>query len=397
MSNKSNFKCNCSDGRLGRRVVAGHTQTTKYVLKCSVVRRVALASTLPRQTTEHTAASSLFRRRPGRRQFLLHHGNQQGNQYGNQHGEAEAMNASIPSDISSSGKKQLLPEAQAAAETVLYGVTGWPLAQSLSPLLHNTGFKTLGLPALYLRWEIAPPHLPAFVDSVRTLRIGGCSVTIPHKVALLPLLDKVSPLARQVGAVNTIYWQDGQLCGENTDVAGFMAPLAHEDLHGVNVLLLGAGGAARAAAAGLMHLAQDRRPGNVFICTPSDATHLPLAEEFGLTPVPWAQRHDIPARLVVNTTPLGMRGKAEDETPYYFDLADKNDGENVAKAASFAYDIVYNPLETLFLRDAARHGRRCLSGMDMFFGQGDAQFRLWTGQSLPLESRRALEATLNSG
>ncbi|MDD4700709.1 MAG: shikimate dehydrogenase [Desulfovibrio sp.] len=307
------------------------------------------------------------------------------------------MNASIPSDTPSTGKKHLQPEAQAAAETVLYGVTGWPLAQSLSPLLHNTGFKTLGLPALYLRWEIEPMRLPAFVDSVRTLRIGGCSVTIPHKIALLPLLDKVSPLARQVGAVNTIYWQGDQLCGENTDVAGFMAPLAQEDLRGANVLLLGAGGAARAAAAGLTHLAQDRRAGAVFICTPSDSSHLPLAEEFGLTPVPWAQRHEISARLVVNTTPLGMRGKAEDETPYFFDRADTIIGKNAVQTTSLAYDIVYNPLKTLFLRDAASHGRRCLSGMDMFLGQGDAQFRLWTGQGLPLESRRALEATLASG
>ena len=306
------------------------------------------------------------------------------------------MNASIASDIPASGSKHLSPEAQSAAETVLYGVTGWPLAQSLSPLLHNTGFTALGLRALYLRWEIPPQRLFAFVDSVRTLRIGGCSVTIPHKVALLPLLDEASPLARQVGAVNTIYWQGDRLCGENTDVAGFMAPLAREDLHGANVLLLGAGGAARAAAAGLASLAPDRRPGTVFICTPSDASHLPLAEEFGLTPLPWAQRHDVAARLVVNTTPLGMRGKAENETPYLFELADKKSEKDAAKTTTLAYDIVYNPLKTLFLRDAARHGRRCLSGMDMFFGQGDAQFRLWTGQCLPQESRRALEAALSA-
>lgn len=304
------------------------------------------------------------------------------------------MNASIPSNITASGSKNFQPEAQSAAETVLYGVTGWPLAQSLSPLLHNTGFTVLGLRALYMRWEIPPQRLPAFVNSVRTLGIGGCSVTIPHKVALLSLLDEASPLAQRVGAVNTIYRQGDRLCGENTDVAGFMAPLAQEDLYGANVLLLGAGGAARAAAAGLTSLARERRPGTVFICTPSDASHLPLAEEFGLTPLSWAQRHEVPARLVVNTTPLGMRGKAENETPYFFELTDEKNDKDAAKTTTLAYDIVYNPLKTLFLRDAARHGRRCLSGMDMFFGQGDAQFRLWTGQGLPQESRRALEAAL---
>lgn len=279
-------------------------------------------------------------------------------------------------------------------ETRLYGVVGWPLTQSLSPLLHNSGFAALGLPGLYLRWEVPPERLPAFVDSVRLLNIRGCSVTIPHKVALLPLLDEISPLARCVGAVNTIYWQGDLLCGDNTDVAGFMAPLAQENLHGADVMLLGAGGAARAAVAGLMSLANDRRPRHVFICTPSDSSHLPLAEEFGLSPVLWAQRHEVPARLVVNTTPLGMRGKAEDASPYSFAMADKNFSPHAAEATAMAYDIVYNPLKTRFLREAAHAGRRCLSGLDMFFGQGDAQFRLWTGQALPLASRSALEAAL---
>ena len=98
--------------------------------------------------------------------------------------------------------------------------------------------------------------------------------------------------------------------------------------------------------------------------------------------------------LVVNTTPLGMRGKAEDDTPYDFSLAGAFSAAGAAKATPLAYDIVYNPLETRFLREARSAGRRCISGLEMFFGQGDAQFRLWTGQGLPPESRRALEAAL---
>lgn len=144
--------------------------------------------------------------------------------------------------------------------TALYGVIGWPLAQTLSPLLHNTGFRTLGINALYQKWEVPPEKLPAFVESVRLLDIQGCSVTIPHKVGLLPLLDEVSPLARQVGAANTIYWNGDRLCGENTDVAGFMAPLADMPLGGADVLLLGAGGAARAVAAGLAAPGNAKRP-----------------------------------------------------------------------------------------------------------------------------------------
>ena len=152
-------------------------------------------------------------------------------------------------------------------DLALYGVTGWPLGQSLSPLLHNTGFQALRLPAAYARWEVPPEKLPAFVESVRLLHIRGCSVTIPHKVALTPLLDAVSPLARQVGAVNTLYWQDDALCGHNTDVAGFLAPLAGLPLDRGDALLLGAGGAARAVAAGLTGLPQDKRPRRIGVKT----------------------------------------------------------------------------------------------------------------------------------
>ena len=284
--------------------------------------------------------------------------------------------------------------ASTATGTALYGVTGWPLGQSLSPLLHNTGFAALGINALYLKWEVPPHKLPAFVESVRLLNIRGCSVTIPHKVELLPLLDEVSPLASRVGAANTIYWKGERLCGENTDVAGFMAPLANVPLAGADVLLLGAGGAARAVAAGLVTAAPQNRPARVFVATPSDKSHLPLAEEFGLTPLLWQDRHEPAPLLVINTTPLGMRGKAEQDTPYDYSLAKPLAPATAATATPLAYDIVYNPLETRFLREARAAGRRCISGLEMFFGQGDAQFRLWTGQGLPPESRHALEAAL---
>ena len=282
--------------------------------------------------------------------------------------------------------------ASTATGTALYGVTGWPLGQSLSPLLHNTGFAALGINALYMKWEVPPHKLPAFVESVRLLNIRGCSVTIPHKVELLPLLDEVSPLAMRVGAANTIYWQGERLCGENTDVAGFMAPLAGVPLAGADILLLGAGGAARAVAAGLVSPAPHDRPAHIYVATPSDKSHLPLAEEFGLTPLLWQNRHEPAPLLVINTTPLGMRGKAEDDTPYDFSLAAQC--APCGNTAPLAYDIVYNPLETRFLREARAAGRRCISGLEMFFGQGDAQFRLWTGQGLPPESRRALETAL---
>ena len=146
-----------------------------------------------------------------------------------------------------------------------------------------------------------------------------------------------------------------------------------------------------------------RRCRKVFVTTPSNRSHLPLAERFGFTPVPWEQRHDVPAGLIINTTPLGMRGKHEGESPYDFSLSatahvadttNAADGKAYADTAGIAYDIVYNPLETRFLREARRAGRRCVTGLDMFFGQGDAQFRLWTGRSLPPEARQNLEKAL---
>ncbi|MDR3319801.1 MAG: shikimate dehydrogenase [Desulfovibrio sp.] len=270
--------------------------------------------------------------------------------------------------------------------TALYGIAGWPLGQTLSPLLHNTGFQILGIPAVYLRWEIPPKSLPAFVETMRLLDIQGASITIPHKVDLMPLLDVVSEQACLAGAVNTVY-RDGQnLCGENTDVTGFLCPLSVLDAKKTDVLLLGAGGAARAAAAGLA----SRRFCRIFIATPSDRSLAAPAKEFGCIPLLWKDRHDIPVHLVVNATPLGMRGKHVDETPYDFKKAvcPQNNQELTA------YDIVYNPLETRFLREALTAGRRCISGMDMFLGQGQTQFRLWTGQNLPEDALSALKNAL---
>ena len=263
----------------------------------------------------------------------------------------------------------------------LYCVAGWPLAQSLSPLLHNAGFQRLGLPAVYMRCPVPVGRLSAFVESARLLRMGGVSVTIPHKEAVIPLLDRVGPRAREVGAVNTLYWEGDALCGENTDMEGFLAPLGGLSLDGRPALLLGAGGAAAAVAAGLARLGR----GGV-VATPSNRRHEALAARFSLTPVRWEERHEVPAGLVVNATPLGMRGPHEEATPYDFGLA--------RALPAVAYDVVYNPLRTRFLREAAAAGVACVSGGEMFFAQGDAQFRLWTGRPLPGEARAALDGAL---
>lgn len=267
----------------------------------------------------------------------------------------------------------------------LYGIIGWPLGQTLSPLLHNTGFQSAGIPAVYLAWPLPEDNLDAFITGMRILRIQGCSVTIPYKIAALKYLDSVSEPASLAGAVNTLFWRSESLCGENTDVAGFLAPLRSLPLAALDILLLGAGGAAHAAAAGLRLSGCSR----VRVASPGNQRQYQLAERFAFTPVLWDDRYLHPARLVINATPMGMTGKLKNENPYDFAVSPCQTG-------GWAYDLVYNPLNTPFLECAARNGRICISGLEMFLGQGNAQFRLWTGRDLPEIAFSAVKKALGA-
>ncbi len=264
----------------------------------------------------------------------------------------------------------------------LHGIIGYPLGHSLSPLMHNTAFKTLDLPGVYLSWPVEPGRLPEFMDAVRLLNIRGCSITIPHKVDVLPLLDAMTGGVKEMGACNTLYRDGEAICGENTDVIGFMAPLRKRALAPeTSVLLLGAGGVSRAAVVGLRRLGL----ANIAVTNRRRERAEALAEAFGLTPVPWEERGDVRADLVINTTSLGMTGAQERETPYPAESF---------RGAGIAYDLIYTPFRTRFLREAEAAGWSSLSGLDMFIGQGDAQFRLWTGRSLPPEAIEAVKNTL---
>ena len=270
------------------------------------------------------------------------------------------------------------------------GVMGWPIAHSLSPALHNAALAAAGLDYAYIALPVEPAALADAVRGLRSLGFRGVNVTIPHKTAIMEYLDRIDEDARRIGAVNTVVNEGGRLCGYNTDVLGFIDAMKARGFApaGQRAVVLGAGGAARAVLWGLIK----EKVSSISIGVRNVEKARPLAEEFGLTPLLWKDRHEPSALLVINTTPLGMRGKAEDDTPYDFSVAAPC--APAGNTAPLAYDIVYNPLETRFLREARAAGRRCISGLEMFFGQGDAQFRLWTGQGLPPESRRALEAAL---
>jgi shikimate dehydrogenase len=261
----------------------------------------------------------------------------------------------------------------------VYGIIGHPLAQTLSPLLHNWGFARLGVKGSYLAFPTPPEKLAAFIQAVRTLPVSGLSVTIPHKEAVMPLLDGVSDLARRAGAVNTLAWEDGRLMGHNTDVTGFLAPLLERGQAPETALVLGAGGAAKGVLAGLLDLGVSQ----IAVANRSLRRAQALAGTFGVRAVAWEDRAQVCAGLVVNATPMGMKGKAEGESPL---------PEDFWNPAHLAYDLVYNPRDTLFLRQAKAAGAEVVDGLAMFAAQGAAQFKLWTGLTLPMEEAERLLA-----
>ena len=259
---------------------------------------------------------------------------------------------------------------------MLFGIVGYPLAQTMSPMLHNWGFAKAHVPGVYMTWPTAPEKLADFFIAVRTLPIRGGSITLPHKVPAMSLLDKVTDRAKRVGAVNAFYWEGGTLWGENTDVTGFMAPLKGRKFK--NALVLGAGGACRAVLAGLQELGVPE----IFIANRTASKAEALAGDFGITRVDWEERASVGAELVVNSTSQGMKGDYVNDTAF--------PGEGF-KGKGLAYDIVYNPMQTRFMKEAAEAGWETQGGLAMFVEQAREAFRLWTdGKDLPAEGAAEL-------
>lgn len=265
----------------------------------------------------------------------------------------------------------------------LYGVIGYPIQHSLSPLLHTTAFRTLGIPGILLPWAIEPGQVGLFMQSMRLLGIRGSCVTLPHKQEVLRLADRASERARLTGAANLLHFDGDTLCADNTDVAGFVSPLLEiSPAASSTVLLLGAGGAARAAVVGLMEMGIT----GIHVTSPSGVTAVRLAEAFGLASVPWAERGDVKADIIVNTTPVGMKGRLEGETPY--------PAAWLAGKTGLVYDIVYTPLRTRLLAEAEAAGWQTQTGLAMFIGQADRQFRTWTDNPLPQAAIDAVTTAL---
>lgn len=266
--------------------------------------------------------------------------------------------------------------------TRAYGVVGYPLGHTLSPVLHNAAFRLTGQNAAYLAFETR--DLEGCIKGARALGLGGLSVTLPYKSAVLTLLDEIDPLAERVGAVNTVLNEGGRLKGFNTDAAGALLALEEKvSLKGKRCLMVGAGGAARAVGFALIG-----RGATLCLSNRSPERGRALAKDLGCAFVEWREMESAAADLLVQTTPVGMHpGEDRCSVP-----------EALLREGMTVMDIVYNPVETRLIRAARERGCETVTGLSMFVRQGAEQFRLWTGVDPPLQAMtEAVEGALEEG
>ena len=276
-----------------------------------------------------------------------------------------------------------------SGSTQIVGLFGFPVSHTLSPAMHNAAFAFLKLPYIYVPFHVETTKLSAAVEGIRALNLRGVNVTIPHKEAVLTLLDHVTPEAALIGAVNTITNDNGVLIGHNTDGAGFIRELEGALEQGIrqrNVLIFGTGGAARGVAVSLAL----RGAGRIVIAGRTLQKARAITDVIGqkicdrcasvIDISSPALRDEITrADIIVNATPLGMR--PHHEIPPFFDLHLCNPGVLIC-------DLVYNPMETSLVKSAHSLGLRTLTGIGMLVWQGALAFELWTGQKAPVELMR---------
>ncbi|MEO2083254.1 MAG: shikimate dehydrogenase [Desulfurobacteriaceae bacterium] len=264
--------------------------------------------------------------------------------------------------------------------TAVYGIIGYPVKHSLSPLMQTAAFQEVGIDAVYVPFEVKPEHLKAAVDGIRALNVKGVNVTIPHKERVVEFIDFLDEDAEFLGAVNTIKNEGGKLHGYNTDAVGFYRSLVEEgiELKGKTAVMFGAGGAAKAVGYALLkggvkflHIFNRNftrakelgdllsRMGNVLV--------YPLKGSAVEAVLPDAD-------VIVNTTSVGMKSS----DPHLFDYSKIPEGKTVV-------DIIYTPPETELLKAAKKKGCKVVNGLGMLLYQGVAAFEIWTGRKAPAE------------
>lgn len=260
-----------------------------------------------------------------------------------------------------------------AAQAPHYLLIGNPVGHSVSPLMHNTALEHYQLDATYHAVSVSLKEISSLAAHLNSPNFLGANITIPHKQTLLDVVDELSDTAREIGAINTIIKRDGKLIGDNTDAFGFTQPLLEfeEQLETDRAIIFGVGGATKAILFALNDLGFNeicmvsRNPGKhkeadeVIMCSYDDWQH--YAED---------------TTLIVNATPLGMVPNVE--------ASPIGDNETELLAGKFCYDIVYNPRETKFLKQAQMAGGEAIGGLDMLVYQGAKSFELWTGKPFPV-------------
>ncbi|MFX0176302.1 MAG: shikimate dehydrogenase [Candidatus Hodarchaeota archaeon] len=269
-------------------------------------------------------------------------------------------------------------------------IIGHPIEHSMSPVMHNAALQELGLDFLYIAFDVNPNQLREAISGLKALGIKGFNVTIPHKERIIRYLDKIDPLAKNIGAINVVKNEDGFLIGRNTDALGAKKGLldAGCEIKGKNILILGAGGTAKAIS---YILAEDAN--KIIIANRTEKKAVELAKDLkkiakvnveGKINSETILKSEIAkAEILINTTPIGMYPKIN-QSLVPKDLLHSN---------LFVFDVIYNPLETQLIKDAKEYGCKTLSGLDMLVNQGVLAFEWWTNKkpNANLMKRKVIE------
>lgn len=268
------------------------------------------------------------------------------------------------------------------ADFKTYCIIGDPINHSLSPAIHNAAFNTLGLNCSYIALRVQEGQLKNSIDSLRAINIGGFNVTMPHKVKVLNYVDRCDKTVQLVGAANTVNNEEGKFCAYNTDVAGFIRPLRERKIsfNGIEVLILGAGGAARAV---VVALSGERGIANINIFnrnTDRSTNLAKLVKKLGLKASivsnDYIQKIASKSDLIINTTPLGMSNEES-----------LINSVSISKE-SIVYDIVYKPINTKLLVNAKTAGAQVVYGYEMLLEQATASFKIWLKMDPPIDSMK---------
>jgi 3-dehydroquinate dehydratase/shikimate dehydrogenase len=297
------------------------------------------------------------------------------------YGAFDSDSATAPGQTSARELREVYRIDRITLQTEVIGLMGTPVGHSLSPQIHNAAFADSGVNAVYIPFEVRDAgqfmrRLAHPLSRELNWNLRGLSVTAPHKSAVIESLDWIDPVANEIGAVNTIIARGDELHGYNTDAAGFLGPLKLKfgTLRGIRCAIVGAGGGARAA---LWALRNEGANASVFVRDPDKARL--VSEEFSVETRLVSDASFAGFDLVVNATPLGTHGVYEHETVATVDQL---------RGVRLAYDLVYNPLETRFLREARAAGCKTLGGIEMLLAQAVEQFKIWIGEEPDVDAMR---------